>query len=141
MAGRVLLDTGAIVGLIDADDAYHAACKECLRTLPVPFVTSAAVLTEAFYLLGDDSRAVTAAWVLLRRAVTVLPITDADLPDLEALMAKYAARPLDFADATLVHLARRESISTIFTVDNDDFETYRIDGRRKFRVVPGRLRR
>ena len=63
---------------------------------------------------------------------------DADVPDLERLMMRYADRPLDFADATLVHLAERESLSTIFTVDHDDFETYRIKGRGRFRIVPGR---
>jgi predicted nucleic acid-binding protein len=46
---------------------------------------------------------------------------------------------MDFADATLVHLAQRESLSTIFTVDHADFSTYRIDGRRRFRVLPVRL--
>jgi predicted nucleic acid-binding protein len=39
-------------------------------------------------------------------------------------------------DATLVHLAERESLSRILTVDHDDFETYRIKGRTRFRVVP-----
>lgn len=43
---------------------------------------------------------------------------------------------MDFADATLVHLAKRESLSTIFTVDYADCETYRIEGRRRFRVLP-----
>jgi predicted nucleic acid-binding protein len=43
---------------------------------------------------------------------------------------------MDFADATLVYLAKRESLSTIFTVDRDDFETYRIAGRRRFRLLP-----
>jgi predicted nucleic acid-binding protein len=43
---------------------------------------------------------------------------------------------MDFADATLVYLAKRESLTTIFTVDFADFETYRIDGRRRFRVLP-----
>jgi predicted nucleic acid-binding protein len=46
-------------------------------------------------------------------------------------------RPMDFAEATPVHLAKREALSTIFTVDIADFETYRIEGRRRFRVVPG----
>jgi predicted nucleic acid-binding protein len=45
---------------------------------------------------------------------------------------------MDLADATLVHLARRESLSTVFTVDHDDFETYRIGGRKKFSIVPER---
>jgi predicted nucleic acid-binding protein len=68
----------------------------------------------------------------------VLPIDDGDVPDLEVLMKRYADRPMDFADATLVHLARRERLSTVFTIDHDDFETYRIDGRRRFRIVPAR---
>jgi len=45
---------------------------------------------------------------------------------------------MDFADATLVHLARRESLSLVLTVDHDDFETYRIDGRKRFRITPER---
>ena len=53
-------------------------------------------------------------------------------------MERYADTPMDFADATLVHLARRESLTTILTTDNSDFEVYRIDGRRPFRVLPGR---
>lgn len=53
-------------------------------------------------------------------------------------MKKYHDRPMDFADATLVHLARRESLVTIFTVAHDDFETYRISDRRRFRIVPER---
>jgi predicted nucleic acid-binding protein len=51
-------------------------------------------------------------------------------------MSRYWNRPMDFADATLVHLAKRENISTVFTVDHADFSTYRIDGRRRFRVLP-----
>ncbi|MGI8436088.1 MAG: hypothetical protein ACR2NX_04185 [Chthoniobacterales bacterium] len=51
-------------------------------------------------------------------------------------MKKYHDRPMDFADATLVHLARRESLTTIFTIDRADFETYRIRGRQRFRIVP-----
>jgi predicted nucleic acid-binding protein len=47
---------------------------------------------------------------------------------------------MDFADATLVHLAQRESLSTILTVDIADFQTYRIDGQKRFRILPGVLR-
>jgi predicted nucleic acid-binding protein len=63
---------------------------------------------------------------------------DSDLPELNALMAQYADRPMDFADATLVHLASRERLSTILTVDHDDFETYRLPGRKKFTIFPRR---
>ncbi len=82
-----------------------------------------------------------AAWTFLASGAIVLgSISDAELPDLHALMSRYWDRPMDFADATLVHLARRESLTTILTVDRADFETYRIEGKRKFRVLPGQKR-
>jgi predicted nucleic acid-binding protein len=43
---------------------------------------------------------------------------------------------MDFADATLVHLANRESVTTILTVDQAHFETYRLAGKRRFQVLP-----
>jgi len=86
-----------------------------------------------------DHHEVMPAWAFSRSgAVTVLPIDDSDLPALDNLMLRYTDRPMDFADATLVHLAERESLTTVFTVDHDEFETYRIAGRRRFRVVPER---
>lgn len=65
-------------------------------------------------------------WNFVRSgALTVATIADADLPAFEALMREYRDRPIDYVDATLVHLAQRESIATVFTIDHDDFETYR----------------
>jgi predicted nucleic acid-binding protein len=135
---RGLIDTGAILALLDRKDSWHRACSEAFAELPLPLATSAAVLAEVFHLLEGPHEFAT-AWRLLRSgAVRVLPIDDEDLPVLEALMDRYQDRPMDFADATLVHLARRESLSTIFTIDHDDFETYRIEGKQRFRIVPGR---
>jgi predicted nucleic acid-binding protein len=134
-----LADAGALLALLDRGDRWHEACADTFRRLRLPLATSAAVLAELFHLLGENRRELTAAWGLLRSgAISVLPISDPDLPSLEALMEKYHDRPMDFADATLVHLARREDLTTIFTVDHSDFETYRIDGRRRFQVVPSR---
>jgi predicted nucleic acid-binding protein len=135
---RGLIDTGAILALLDRDDRWHRSCAEAFEGLLLPLATSAAVLTELFHLL-DTAQEAAAAWNLFRSgAVRVLPIADNDLAELEALMHRYRDRPIDFADATLVHLARRESLTTIFTIDHDDFETYRIEGRRRFRIVPDR---
>jgi len=135
---RGLVDTGAMLALLDRSDRWHLACREAFETLPLPLATSAAVLAELFHLLADRREA-TVVWEFLRSgAVRVLSIADEDLPEIEALMLRYRDRPMDFADATLVHLARRESLATIFTIDHDDFETYRIEGRRRFRIVPDR---
>ena len=137
MRATGLIDTGAMLALLDRDDRWHAACVEAFGTLRFPLATSTAVLAELFHLLGPNPRDLANAWAFLRSGtVTVLPIADADQPRIERLMVQYADRPMDYADATLVCLAERESLTTIFTIDCNDFETYRIDGRRRFRIVP-----
>ncbi len=139
MEVRGLIDTGAILALLDRDDRWHQRCVEGFSSLKLPLATSAAVLAELFHLVGDNSHEVNAAWTLLRSgAISVLPIDDNDMPALEKLMVRYSDRPMDFADATLVHLAQRESLSTVFTIDHNDFETYRIGKRKIFRIVPSR---
>ena len=80
-----------------------------------------------------------AAWRLLRSgAIVVGMIEDSELAAIQALMSRDSNRPMDFTDATPVYLAKRESLSTISTVDHGDFETYRIEGRRRFQIVPAR---
>lgn len=134
-----LVDTGALLALLDRNDSWHQRCAESFAMLRLPLATTAAVLAEVFHFLDDDPRALSKAFDLIRTdAFTVLPITDDDLQPIEYLMKKYADRPMDFADATLVRLAERESLSTVFTIDHDDFETYRIHGRSRFRILPAR---
>ena len=134
-----MADTGALLAYLDRSDAWHERCRHAFADFHLPLVTSAAVLTELFHLVGDSRHETDAAWRFVRSgAVTVLPIDDRDLPSLESLVRKYHDRPMDFADATLVHLAEREVLSTVFTVDHDDFETYRIGGRKRFRILPTR---
>jgi len=142
MVAEGLIDTGGILALLDRRDRWHIACADALEQMRLPLLTSEAVLTELFHLVGDNSREVGAAWKFIRSgAIVVSGITDADLPALEALMDRYQDRPIDFADATLVHLAERQALSLILTIDHDDFETYRIAGRRRFRIVPDRRAR
>jgi predicted nucleic acid-binding protein len=134
-----LIDTGAILAIVDARDRWHFDCVEALRAIRVPLLTTEAVLTEAFHLTGKNPYDVEKTWRFVRSgALTVCPVSDSDLPELQALMAQYADRPMDFADATLVHLAARERLSVILTIDHDDFETYRLPGRKKFAVLPRR---
>ncbi|MEO0645658.1 MAG: PIN domain-containing protein [Cyanobacteria bacterium J06650_10] len=139
MKTRGLIDTGAILAILRADDSWHERCIEAFSSMKLPLATTAAVLTELFHLLGSRPNDLNAAWTFIRSgAVVILPVTDADSSNIERLMKQYADRPMDFADATLVHLAERESLSVICTIDHNDFETYRIKGRRKFSIFPPR---
>jgi predicted nucleic acid-binding protein len=134
---NALIDTGAILALLDRSDRWHNACVEAFRQLRLPLLTSEAVLTELFHLVGDSRHETEAAWKFVRSGALVLGIIeDAELPHLQSSMPRYWDRPMDFADATLVHLAKRESLSVVLTVDQSDFATYRIEGKRQFRVLP-----
>jgi len=139
MAGNAIIDTGAMLALLDRNDRWHGRCTAAFSQLRLPLWTSEAVLTELFHLVGDNAREVRAAWKFVRSgALTVAVMGDDDLPALDAMMHQYQDRPMDFADATLVRIAERESVALILTIDHDDFETYRIHGRRRFRIVPDR---
>src|SRR5262245_42890597 len=125
MSGNALIDTGAILALLDRRDHWHEPCTAALRQLRLPLFTSEAVLTEVFHLLGDSAHDVRAAWKFVRSgALTISAVGDDDVSLLDALMHQFRDRPMDFADATLVRIAERQSISLILTIDHDDFETY-----------------
>lgn len=137
VAASALIDTGAILALLDRSDRWHAVCVAAFRQLRLPLLTSEAVLTELFHLVGDARAEMEAAWKFARSgALLVGAIEDGELGNVRALMSRYWDRPMDFADATLVYLAKRESLSVILTVDHADFATYRIEGKRQFRVLP-----
>jgi predicted nucleic acid-binding protein len=137
MAANALIDSGAIVAMLDKTDPWHRLCQEAFRQLHLPLLTSEAVLTEVFHFVGEAQSKMESAWKFLRSGALVLGRIDhQELPQVHALMSRYWDRPMDFADATLVHLAKRESISAILTIDHADFTTYRIEGKRQFKVLP-----
>ena len=81
---RALADAGALIAWLDRDDPWHEWCREAFEELRLPLSTSTAVLTELFHLVGDNKREVELAWKFVRSgAVTVLSISDRDLPDLD----------------------------------------------------------
>jgi predicted nucleic acid-binding protein len=132
-----LIDTGAILALVDRDDRWHEACVDAYNHNRLPWLTTEAVLTETFHLGRRNVRDDRAVWLLLRSgAIRVSVIANEELSQIQGLMAQYAARAMDFADATLVHVAAREGLNVILTIDHDDFETYRLPGRKKFSVLP-----
>jgi predicted nucleic acid-binding protein len=78
-----------------------------------------------------------ALWDMLVTRVVVLATLDlADVPRMRELMRKYRDRPMDLADATLVRVAEREKIRTVFTIDRRDFEVYRPSRSWRFSIVP-----
>lgn len=134
----ILVDAGPLVALIHADDRSHASCRATFENIREPLATVWPAFTEAMYVLGFSWKAQDALWqFLLRGAVTLAPLAEADLPRIRELMDKYSDLPMGLADAALVRVAERERAQRIFTLDRRDFEIYRPRGSERFELLPG----
>jgi len=133
-----LTDAGPLVALLDADELDHQRCREALDLLRLPLLTTWPAFTEAMYLVGRAGgwTGQKALWQLvLREDLVIAPSSPGANERAAQLMATYADRPMDLADATLVALAEDRELRRIFTLDAD-FHVYRLKGRRGFEVVP-----
>lgn len=138
MAGELLLDTGALVSLLDRSQRDHQACAAFFGDWARPVVSTEAVLTEVTHLLGTTPGGREACIdFFLSGGALLVPATSASLRRSRELMTQYADLPMDYADATLVVLAEELETNLVFTTDRRDFGVYRIKGRRRFEVLPG----
>ncbi len=137
MAGELLIDTGALVSLLDRGQTHHHPCRRFFETWQGPVVSTEAVLTETTHLLSSVAGGATASvdFFLLGGAV-IVPSTPASLRRVRELLVKYADLPMDFADATLVALAEELNSPLVFTTDRTDFAVYRLKDRKPFRILP-----
>ena len=130
MDASVIVDTGPIVAMLDADEANHDWVMSQVRRLRAPLVTCEAVLTEAAFLMsraGVDSSIIPR--LVTRGFVTIAKLFDDDAAQIVRLMARYRNVPMSLTDACLVKLVERTPNATLFTLDSD-FSIYRQKGRR-----------
>lgn len=133
MKQQVIVDTGPIVALIDANDRHHAWAVAQFADVEPPLLTCEPVISEACFLL-DQTRAGSSAVfeMLLRQAIALRFRLDDQLKEVHALRAKYSDVPMSVADASLVRMAEQLSRSPVMTLDGD-FKLYRKHGRH---VIP-----
>jgi predicted nucleic acid-binding protein len=130
----ILLDTGPTVALFDPKDALHPRCRAVLKTMREPLITTVPVLTEAFHMLSPSSRGADRLRDFIARGGATVWFFDAPaLARAFELMERYADHPMDLADASLIVAAESLSITRVFTIDREDFATYRV--RRGHRAV------
>ncbi|MGC2549528.1 MAG: PIN domain-containing protein [Candidatus Sulfotelmatobacter sp.] len=134
---RILLDTGPLVAILSREDLHHQACIDVLHGIAGPLLSCWPVMTEAAWLLRQSPRAVQQLLGSTEAGfLELLPLTGAEAKNIAALMKRYESIRPQLADAALVHLAGREGIDTIFTLDRRDFSIYRTSRRRSFRILP-----
>ena len=138
---RVLVDTGPIVAILNRRDQFHRTCLEALREMPGPLFTCWPVITEAAWLLNRGASAADHLQQLIKSIdsgfISLLSLSSEDAPAIGSILKKYQDIRIQLADAALVHLAARDGIETVFTLDQRDFSVYRLPKGRMFRLLPG----
>jgi predicted nucleic acid-binding protein len=122
----MLIDAGPLIALFDKSDSYHDKIHRFLADTHYAFVSTEAVFTEVAHMLDFSVNAQIAFfnWVI-DKGVILYKITLDDMPRIVELTRKYADRPMDFADATLVVAAEKTGIHEIISIDSD-FDIYRL---------------
>jgi uncharacterized protein len=133
----VLLDTGALVALLDRSEKQHAACVKWFKEFEGQLLTTEPVLTETIYLLGPKiENQVKCIEFILQDGAVLIPQSADSLLRSQKLMEKYSDIPMDFADATLVALAEETHVNEVFTLDHGGFQAYRFNGKKSFVIHP-----
>lgn len=123
----ILVDIGPLVALFDPKDEHHFRCRKTLGSLREALSTTVPVLTEAFHILephsiGSDRLRDFVA----QKGMSVWNFNRSSLLRAFELMEVYADRPMDLADASIVVAAEELKTCKVFTIDRNDFQTYRV---------------
>lgn len=132
----VLLDTGPLVALLSQNDVNHARARRLFAECVPPLRCCEAVIAEACFLMRKVDAAGPGEVVALgRRGVYGVAISvEAHWTSIEALLRKYADRPISLADACLIRCAEIHQDARILTFDAD-FNVYRWRRNRKFDIL------
>jgi predicted nucleic acid-binding protein len=133
----VIIDAGPLVALFDRSEPLHRTCRDVLSKLRPPLITSWPALTEAFYFLKGWKSGQSELWdFILSGGVQVEDIPEERYSRMRELMEKYADRPMDLADASVVVISEMHKAKTIFTLDRHDFTIYRPKHTPHFQIIP-----
>jgi predicted nucleic acid-binding protein len=137
LTGQVLIDTGPVVAILLESDEHHETCVEQLHRIRGPLLTCWPVITEAAWLLRAYPQAIRKLLSSFhKRPFELVPLGETDLPGIATILARYASLGIQLADASLVHLANREGIETMFTLDRRDFGVLRLAHGKKLHLIP-----
>lgn len=130
---NILVDTGAIVGLLRPSDAHHSRAEAFFGSLRSTdkLLTTWPVLTECAFVMRRHEE-VFWRW-LLEGELEVAAFGFDDLPAMRTWRADYDDRLVDFADASLVWLGNSRRTNLVATTDFNDFEVYRLPNGKLFK--------
>lgn len=132
---KVLVDTGPLVALANRRDRWHAPCVAWLKDFQGELLTTWPVLTEFSHLVAQPQAALALYRWVAKGGIKIHPLGQGDVATTADWMERYADRPMDLADASLVLAAMATGVTHVWTLDRNDFEVYRLPGRKRFHLV------
>jgi predicted nucleic acid-binding protein len=133
MAASIIVDASFLITLLSRREGSHVWAESQARSLPPPWHTCEAALSESFHLLGRTG-APALEQLIRREAITVSFHFQEATDSVLQLMHKYANVPMSFADACLVRMTEVLPEPMLLTTDTD-FRIYRRFGRRTIPCV------
>lgn len=133
----VLVDTGILYALTDADDAWHERAVEWVDGTSDLLIVPTTVLPEVAYLLHERLGADVELKFLQSIAAGELELEEIRRQDLARcceIMARYPE--LGFVDASIVTVAERLKIRTVATTDRRHFNAVSPTHAKRFETVP-----
>jgi len=133
----VLVDTGILYALADADDRWHEPANAWLEELSELLIVSVTALPEVAYLLHTRLGApVELAFVqsLAGGELEVEDLRRTDMVRCAEVMRRYPN--VGFVDASIVAIAERLKIEAIATTDRRHFQSIRPKHTKAFRLLP-----
>ena len=131
----LLVDTGPLVALANKRDKHHEGCTNFLASYRGRLLTTWAVLTEFSHLASSIPATIALYQWIARGGMGINPLGRDELVSTIDWITRYADRPMDLADASLVITALKTGCNDVWTLDRADFETYRLPGRKRFRLA------
>ena len=130
-----MLDTGPLLGLINACDEHHDWVRSQFAVIEPPLLTCEPVLTEACFLAERELGRSDSVLKLLDQGVVRLAFSlDANWMSVSELIRRYSSVPMSLADACLVRMSELVEGCTVLTLDSD-FRIYRRNRRKSIPVL------
>jgi uncharacterized protein len=133
----VLVDTGILYALADADDRWHEPASAWLEHVSELLIVSVTALPEVGYLLHTRLGAAAELAFVQSLAAGELEVEDLRRQDVvrcSEVMRRYPQ--IGFVDASMVAIAERLKIEAVATTDRRHFESIRPKHTKAFRLVP-----
>jgi len=138
----IVVDTGVLLAVADADDRWHTASTELLASYPShQLILPAPVIPETGWMIGAVLGPATEAAFITSVAAgdfTVTDLTPDDWRRVAELIERYADLNLGTVDAAVIAVAERLNLSTLATINPRDFRVVRPAHCDAFELVPTR---